>query len=114
MSAATSTGLPLAPGATDPHGLLGHDAGVGGHPPAVERGLHHPPLPKVEVALAGQEPVTEHDPGALESGPLLERTLMRHQHLPREVGPHHDEDVLRPDPEVHEVAVARAQVGHDR
>ena len=99
-------GLALPPRVSDPNGLLGHDAGVGGDPPAVERRLHHPPLPQVEVALARQEPVPEHDPGALESRPLLERALVRDEHLAREVGPHDDEDVLRPDPEVHEVAVA--------
>ena len=36
--------LALSPRVTDPTGLLGHDAGVCGDPPAVERRLHHPPL----------------------------------------------------------------------
>ena len=114
MSAATSRASPSRHASPDPRGLLDHDAGVGGDPPAVERRLQHPPLAQVEVALARQEPVAEHDPRALEPRPLLERALVRHEHLARQVGPHDDEDVLRADPEVDEVAVARAQAGHDR
>ena len=114
MSAATSRASPSRHVVADARGLLDHDVGVGGDPPAVERGLHHPPLAQVEVALARQEPVSEHDLGALEPGPLLERALVGDEHLARQVGAHDDEHMLRADPKMDQVAVARAQIGHHR
>ena len=78
----------------------------------MEGRLQHPPLAQVEVALAREQAVSQHDAGPLEAGPLLERLLMGDQHLADQVGAQHDVHVLRPDAKVHEVAVALVQPGH--
>jgi len=77
----------------------------------VKGGLQHPPLPKVELSLAGQQPIAQHDARALESGPLLERLLMGHQHVAHEVATSHQVDVLGTDPKVDEVAVPLLEIG---
>jgi hypothetical protein len=106
--------LAVVPGGARAARLVQHDPGVRVDHAPVERRLEHPPLAQVEVALARQEAVSEHDLRPLEPGALLERALVGHQHLAGQVGPHDDEDMLRADAEVDEIAVPRPQLGHDR
>ena len=78
----------------------------------MEGRLQHATLAQVEIALAREQAVSQHDAGPFEAGPLLERLLMGDQHLADQVGAQHDVHMLRPDAKVHEVAVALVQPGH--
>ena len=64
--------LALAPDRVDAIRLVDHHGRIGGDAAAVEGRLQHATLAQVEIALAREQAVSQHDAGPFEAGPLLE------------------------------------------
>ena len=97
--------VPIPPGGLRPRGGRREHLRVAGHPAAVEERLHQPTLPKVQLALAREQPLTEHALRHLQRLTLHERSLLADQHLPDQIRMVQEDLALGSETEARDVAV---------
>jgi hypothetical protein len=90
---------------SQPQRVADHDVGVFGDALAEKRRLRQPPLPQPEVALAREQPVTQHDRIDPHGEMLAEVLIIGDEHLLDVLRMAHDGDLARPQANLEDVAV---------
>jgi hypothetical protein len=103
--------LPVAPARRRLLGELPHRVVVAGHAPAAEGGRGEAGVPAVQLALAGQQALAQHGPGALQHEALLVAPRVVDQHLADELGIVDAEVADGAEPQRRQPAVALPQAG---
>jgi len=67
--------------------------------------LHQPPLPQMKLAFAREQTFAQQHPRALQRPALGEVRLIGDQNFAHQIGMVHQINVLRPQPEVRQIAV---------